>query len=72
MDTELVARLQATNIPAHVALKAAMSALSVRQWEVAERLGISEGALSRLLTGRRPLSPARADEIAAVIRELAS
>jgi len=62
MQQEVVSEDHAAPDPSDLRVEIARK--GVRQFAVAQRLGISEGQLSRLLTGRKPLT----DEIAARIR----
>ena len=72
MDTGLVSQLTATSLPRHTALKAALSASGVRQFAVARRIGISDGQLSKLLAGHKPLTDEMAARIGAAIEDLVS
>ena len=72
MATSLVSDLQASGLTRHAALKAVLSAKGLRQFAVARHLGISEGRLSRLLSGQLPLEDALAARIEQAIGELTS
>lgn len=51
-------------------IREALRSMAVRQWEVCERLQVSEAAFSRAL--RHELSPAEKDKILGVINEIAA
>ena len=51
-------------------IRDALRSTAVRQWEVCERLHVSEAAFSRAL--RHELSPAEKDKILGVINEIAA
>ncbi len=72
MDRILVSELEASGLPRHVALKAAIAAAGVRQFAIAQKLGIPEARLSLMLTGRRPISDDDASRISAAIDALAA
>jgi transcriptional regulator with XRE-family HTH domain len=48
----------------HVELRVLIATTGVKQYEVAQRAGLSESVLSRILSGRKPAS----DELLATIR----
>ena len=52
-------------MPTHTALRIAIVAAGIRQYAIADRLGLSDGQLSKILSGRKPLT----DELAQGIRE---
>jgi plasmid maintenance system antidote protein VapI len=56
----------------HVDLRVEIARKRVRQGVIAAAVGISEGHLSHLLAGRKPLSDEMADQIAKAIDEAAS
>jgi len=70
MTQEIVSDIQAE--PAHVELRVAIARTGVKQFVVAQRVGISEGQLSRLLRGLKPLSPELAEQIRTAIAEVAA
>jgi len=72
MAPELVSELEASGLPRHAALKAAIVAAGVRQFAIAQKLGISEQRLSTMLSGRREISDADAARIRTALSELAS
>jgi plasmid maintenance system antidote protein VapI len=53
-------------------LRVEIARTGVRQFLVAQKIGVSEGQLSRLLTGRKPLTDDIAGRIRAAIAELAA
>lgn len=53
-------------------LRVEIARTGVRQVLVAEKIGVSEGHLSHLLSGRRPMSEELAARIRAAIAELAA
>lgn len=71
MGQEIVSGVQAQE-PAHVALRVEIARTGVRQFVVAQKVGISEGQLSRLLRGLKPLSPELEAQIRAAIVEVAA
>ena len=56
----------------HVDLRVEIARKRVRQGAIAATVGISEGHLSHLLAGRKPLSDGMADLIAKAIDEASS
>lgn len=72
MATEPVSELEATGLDQLAAMRGAIAAHGIRQFEVAARVGISEGHLSLLLKGRKTLSADLAKQIRAAITELAA
>jgi transcriptional regulator with XRE-family HTH domain len=72
MSTLLVTELLAAGVERHAALKAALSASGVRQFALAKKLGLSEGQVSKLLAGRKPVDDALAQRIAEAISELSA
>lgn len=61
-----------SGLPIHVALKVEITTAGIRQFAVAERIGMSEGQLSKLLGGRRPIDDEMAIRIRRAIKELAA
>lgn len=72
MSTNPVSDMEATGLDQLAAMRAAIAAHSLVQFEIADRLGISEGHLSLLLKGRKRLSDDLAKRIRQVIQELAA
>lgn len=70
MSTQPVSDLEATGLDPLAAMRAAIAAHELRQFEIAERVGISEGHLSLLLKGRKRLSDDLALRIRTAITEL--
>lgn len=56
-------------VPAHTALRIEIEIAGLRQFVIAQRLGISEGQLSKLLSGRRPLGDELVEKIRAAIAQ---
>lgn len=50
-------------VPEHTALKSEIVLAGLRQYVVAARVGLSEEQLSKILAGRKPLSPELASRI---------
>lgn len=53
-------------------LRVEIARTGIVQYRVAQKVGVSEGQLSRLLTGRKPLTAEMAERIRAAILELAA
>jgi plasmid maintenance system antidote protein VapI len=53
----------------HVDLRVEIARTGVRQGDIADAVGVSEGHLSHLLAGRKTLTDEMADKIAAAIAE---
>lgn len=53
-------------------LRVEIARKNIVQYHIAQRVGVSEGQLSRLLTGRKPLTHEMAERIRAAIAELAA
>lgn len=53
MQQELVTTADTTATPPHVALRVRIATLGVKQYLIAERVGMSESVLSRILSGRK-------------------
>jgi transcriptional regulator with XRE-family HTH domain len=70
MGTNLVSDFEAAGLTRHQALRAALASSGIRQYVLAKRLGISEGELSKILAGRRPLSDERLAQIDTALGEL--
>lgn len=58
-----------SSLPAHTALRIEIQVAGLRQFTIAQRLGMSEGQLSKVLSGRRPLDEDLADRIRAAIAQ---
>lgn len=56
----------------HIALRMEIARTGVRQFLIAKRLGISEGHLSRILSGRKALTDDVVAQIQAAIVELSA
>lgn len=56
-------------MPAHTALSVAIQIAGLRQYTIAQRVGLSEGQLSKILSGRRPLDDILAKKIRDAIAE---
>ena len=52
-------------------LRGQIATQGLKQYQVAQRAGIGETILSKILNERRPLAPETADRLTAAIRELA-
>lgn len=59
-------------LPEFRRLRVAVVSAGLKQYDVAERLGISESHLSRLLSGRKTLTDEMASRIRLAITELAA
>lgn len=58
-----------SNLPEHTTLRIAIQLSGLRQFVIAQRVGLSEGQLSKVLSGRRPLDPDLAARIRAAIAQ---
>lgn len=72
MAQELVTTAVPEPSPDPADLRVEIARTGVRQYLVAEKVGVSEGQLSRLLTGRKPLSAELAARIKSAIAEVAA
>lgn len=70
MSTEPVSELEATGLDQLAAMRAAIAAHNLVQFEIADRVGVSEGHLSLILKGRKRLSDDLAKRIRTVITEM--
>ncbi len=64
--------LDTSGLPLHLALKVERTAAGIRQFEVAQQLGISESHLSRIESGRKPVTDELAGRIRAILRRTAA
>jgi DNA-binding transcriptional regulator YdaS (Cro superfamily) len=72
MQQEIVGPATESGAPEpHVALRMEIARTGVRQFLIAERIGVSEGQLSRMLAGRKPMTEVQISAISAAIAELA-
>lgn len=72
MQQEIVGPESESGAPApHVALRMEIARTGVRQYLVAERVGVSEGQLSKILAGRKELTEELRISISAAIDDLA-
>jgi ParB-like chromosome segregation protein Spo0J len=55
MATTNSQRLDLNALPAHTVLGLQIDAAGIHRYVIAQRLGLSEGQLSKILNGRRPL-----------------
>lgn len=67
-----VGDLEANGLDVLAAMRAAIAAHSIRQYQVAEKIGVTEGHLSMLLLGRKRMSDELAGKIRVAITELAA
>lgn len=58
-----------SSLPEHTALKIQIDVAGIRQYTIAQRVGLSEGQLSKVLHGRRPLDDILAKKIRDAIAE---
>lgn len=72
MQQEVVGTVSEEASERHVDLRVEIARTGVRQGVVAAAVGISEGHLSHLLSGRKPLTDDLADRIATAIAEAAA
>jgi DNA-binding transcriptional regulator YdaS (Cro superfamily) len=70
MGQGLVSELEASGLPRHAALKAVIATSGIRQFAVANRVGVSDSHLSKILSGRKPLPDELAMAIEIAINEL--
>lgn len=71
MQQEVVTNTESGASERHVELRVEIARKGVRQGDIAEAVGISEGHLSHLLAGRKTLTPELADRISAAIEAAA-
>ena len=73
MQQELAGRsVDLTTLEPHVALRVRLAATSLKQYELAARLGLAESVLSRILSGRKPADPETLARIGAAIDEMSA
>jgi transcriptional regulator with XRE-family HTH domain len=72
MQQEVVSLAGTNPAPDPADLRVAIARTGVRQFVIAQKIGISEGQLSRLLTGRKPLTEEIAERIRLAIAEAAA
>lgn len=59
-------------LPPHVALRVRIAAADLRQYDVAQKAGLTETALSKILSGRKVVDGETFGRIGAAIDELAA
>lgn len=72
MAQEIVSLPETNPAPDPAELRVEIARRGVRQFAIAQRLGMSEGQLSRILTGRKPLTEELSERIRLAIAEVAA